>query len=97
MKKINSILGGMLFVSLLLTSCGGNSIESDAQKVADLACKAQKLKLIGASGERSIVADSTALAAEAAKLTIEMEKKYSTPEDQVKFSEAYFKALGKCK
>ena len=43
MKKIMSIFGAVLFASLILTSCGGNSIEKDAKKYAELMCKSQKL------------------------------------------------------
>ena len=43
MKKVMTIFGAILFATIILTSCGGGSIESDAKKVAELQCKAQKL------------------------------------------------------
>ena len=44
-----TIFGVILFASFILTSCGGNSIESDAKKYAELMCKAQKLATEGAA------------------------------------------------
>ena len=44
MKKVKTIFGELLFASIILTSCGGNSIESDAKKMSELVCKAQKLQ-----------------------------------------------------
>ena len=49
-----NVIGAILFVSIIFTSCGGNSIESDAKKVADLLCKAQKLTEKAASGDASV-------------------------------------------
>ena len=54
-----TILGVVLFASFILTSCGGNSIESDAKRCAELMCKAQKLATEGvakaATGDMSVV------------------------------------------
>ena len=38
-----TIFGTMFIALVILKSCGGNSIESDAKKYAQLMCKAQKL------------------------------------------------------
>ena len=35
MKKVKTIFGAILLASMVLTSCGGGSIESDANKVAE--------------------------------------------------------------
>lgn len=48
MKK-SLFLGAILFASLILTSCGGNSIEKDAKNYAELMCKAQKISAEGAA------------------------------------------------
>lgn len=48
-----------LFALLLMTSCGGNSIEKDAKKVAELQCKAQKLAAKATTGDNSIIEEST--------------------------------------
>lgn len=101
MKKIITICGAFFIASLTLVSCGGNSIESDAKKTADLACKAQKLATEGAvkaaSGDMSALTESTELATEAASLAIEMQDKYKDASDYLKFSAAYMKALADCK
>jgi len=91
MKKLMTIFGAMIIASVMLTSCGGNSIESDAKKYAELSCKAQKLATEGAYQE------STKLMTEAASLATEMQGKYKDASDYQKFSAAYSKALADCK
>ena len=95
-----TIFGVILFASFILTSCGGNSIESDAKKYAELMCKAQKLATEGAAkaatGDMSAITESTKLASEAASLAQEMQGKYKDAADYQKFSTAYLKALGDC-
>ncbi len=101
MKKIIFNLTAIAFVSLLLTSCGSNSIESDAKKYAELMCKAQKLATEGAakmaSGDMSAMTESTKLATEAASLATEMQGKYKDAIDYQNFSAVYLKALADCK
>ena len=83
---------------VILTSCdGANGIEKDAKKVADLQCKAQKLLLKAASGDVSIIAESTKLAGEAATLSKEMETKYTLETDKQKFAEALLKEMQDCR
>ena len=101
MKKIVFNLTAIAFVSLLLTSCGGNSIESDAKKYAELMCKAQKLATEGAAkaatGDMSAMTESTKLMTEATSLATEMQGKYKDASDYQNFSAAYLKALANCK
>ena len=101
MKKLIFNLTAIAFVSLLLTSCGGNSIESDAKKYAELMCKAQKLATEGAAkaaaGDMSAMTESTKLMTEAASLATEMQGKYKDASDYQNFSAAYLKALADCK
>ena len=101
MKKIMTIFGAVLFASLILSSCGGNSIESDAKKYAELMCKSQKLAAEGASkaaaGDMSAITESTKLISEAGSLAQEMEGKYKDAADYQKFTDAYLKAMGDCK
>ena len=58
-----TIFGAMFIVSVIMTSCGGNSIESDAKKYAELMCKATKLATEGAAkaatGDMSAMTEST--------------------------------------
>jgi hypothetical protein len=97
MKKLMTIFGAIMIVSVVLTSCGGSSIESDAKKVADLQCKAQQLMQKANAGDMSVIAESTKLASEATSLSKEMEGKYTSDSDKQKFAEALLKEMGNCK
>lgn len=98
MKKTMTILGAFLFASTILTSCGGgNSPESDAKKLAELNCKAQKVAQKLASGDQSAAEESTKLAKEAADLAKELEGKYTSEADLKKYKEALEKENGNCK
>jgi hypothetical protein len=97
MKNVMTIFGAVLFASVMLVSCGGDSIQSDAKKVAELQCKAQELMQKATSGDMSVVEESTKLANEAATLSKEMEGKYTSDSDKQKFSEALLKEMGNCK
>ena len=92
-----TIFGAILFASFILTSCGGNSIESDAKKYAELMCKATKLATEGATGDMSAMTESTKLMTEATSLATEMQGKYKDASDYQNFSAAYLKALANCK
>lgn len=100
MKNTVSIFGAILIAAATLTSCGGDSIESDAKKVADLTCKAQKMAAEAAekaaSGDMSAFTESTEIATEAASLAAEMQGKYNDASDYQKFNAAYLKALADC-
>jgi hypothetical protein len=96
MKKVMTIFGAILFASVILTSCGGGSIEKDAKKVAELQCKAQELIQKATSGDMSVMEESTKLASEAATLSKEMEEKYTSDSDKKKFAEALLKEMGNC-
>ena len=91
-----TFLGAILLTASVLTSCGGGSIESDAKKVAELQCKAQKLVEKASSGDMSVMEESQKLSAEAASLMTEMEGKYTSESDQKAFGEALVKEAGNC-
>jgi predicted small secreted protein len=101
MKKTMTIFGVILFASFILTSCGGNSIESDAKKLAELMCKAQKLYTEGSAkaetGDMSAFKESAKIAYEAEAFANEMQGKYKDAADYQKFTTAYLKAMGDCK
>lgn len=97
MKKTMTIWGVLIITSTILISCGGGSVESDAKKVAELQCKAQKLMQKATSGDMSVMEESTKLTSEAAALSKEMEGKYTTDSDKQKFAEALMKEMGNCK
>jgi hypothetical protein len=97
MKKVMIIFGAILFAFVILTSCGGGSIESDAKTVAELQCKVKKLIQKASSGDLSVMEESTKLLSEAATLSKEMEGKYTSDSDNQKFAEALLKEMGNCK
>jgi hypothetical protein len=97
MKKLMTIFGATAIASFLLTSCAGSSIESDAKKVAELQCKAQKLMQKATTGDMTLIEESTKLASEATTLSREIEEKYPSESDKKKFAEALLKELGNCK
>lgn len=97
MKKLMTIFGAIIFASVILTSCGGGSIESDAKKVAEHQCKAQKLMQKATLGDMSVMEENTKLASEATTLSKEMEGKYILDSDKKIFAEALLKEMGNCK
>ena len=102
MKKIITNVGVLIFASVILCSCGGKSVETDAQKLADVMCKSQNLakKRYLEGGEVNMAAamkERQKLISEAASLNQEMIKKYSNQDDYQEFTAAYIKALRKCK
>ena len=86
-----------MITSLILTSCGGGSIESDAKKIANLACKTIALGEKVASGDASAAEELEKVEAEGKSLSEELEKKYSTKEEKEKFEKAVMEEMGKCK
>jgi hypothetical protein len=96
MKRGIKIFGAIFFVSMLLTSCSGGSIEQDAKKMADLQCQAQQLSKKAMTGDMSVIAESTKLASDAAALSKELEGKYTSDEDKRKFGEALLKEMANC-
>jgi hypothetical protein len=97
MTKKLTLAGVFVAISLFMASCGGGSIESDAKKLAELQCKAQKLIEKSADGDMGVIEESTKLTKEAAELTRELEGKYSSDSDKKKLAEALLKAMGDCK
>jgi hypothetical protein len=56
--KLFKISTSTLFFSVILSSYGKNSIESDAKKMATLQCETQQLMQKAAGGDISIMAES---------------------------------------
>jgi len=88
MKK--TIQTFVLIIILTLSSCS-SSIESDAQKVADIQCKVQKL-----INDPSSLEKSQKLMNEIKTLTQKMQHKYSSFEEQQKFAQALSEATANC-
>lgn len=87
-KKTITILGMFLFV---LTSCS-SSMESDAEKLAEMQCRSYQLMEKLGKGE-STMEESTSLMAEMELFNKEMKAKYASDQDKQKFEEACLKAV----
>lgn len=92
MKKLVLLLTAVAFTALF-TAC--DSVERDAQHVADLTCKAQKAAVGLVTGEAS-ADDVRKLREEARKIKRDMEGKYSDPEDRKKFAKLLLEKMGDC-
>ena len=90
MKKMIQVFTVLLFLLIVLSSCN-NSIEADAQKVANLQCKVQKLINDPTSLEKN-----QKLMTEINELTQKMQRKYSSLEEQQKFAQVLSEAMAKC-
>jgi len=95
MKSLKITIG--LFATLLLASCG-SSVESDAQKLADLMCKSQKIskQILAGELDANDVSKSAAFAMEAAELKEEIGVKYTSKEEKKAFEKAVLKAMKNC-
>lgn len=97
MKIKNTILIACVLSMIVFVGCGGGSIESDAQKLADIECEAKKIVERTGSGDMSTLEESAKLSSKAMELSAELEKKYTTEADKEAFLKAYLKARENCK
>ena len=97
MKKIIYCLGLTMMTISLFSNCGDNPIEKDAQKLADLKCKAQKIYGKLTSGDLSVINESNKLEFQVDSLSVEMEEKYSSEADKETFDKALSEAMNDCK
>ena len=98
MKYLINVIVIIIFASVILFRILGNSIESDAKKLADAICKSEQLSKSGnvEVGEAAHQ-ESQKLMQEAASLNGEMIKKYKDPIDYKQFTSIYMQAISKCK
>ena len=92
MKK-TAIWFAVVALTTLFTAC--DSVERDAQHVADLTCKAQKAALGLVTGETS-GDEVRKLRDEARKIKRDMEGKYADPADRKKFAKLLLEKMGDC-
>lgn len=85
MKILTSLVITVLMTALIM-GCGGNSIERDAQRVADLICQSQELAMEAAGGDMSLMEESERLMREAEALQDDLESKYANSEDAMEFT-----------
>lgn len=91
----NTIKTTLMIATLVFSSCG-SSISSDAQKIANLQCKAQELQQNGLTGDESSLEETQELIAESAALIQEMNAKYNSFEEKQEFAQALSKAKANC-
>lgn len=97
MRKLTFLIGAIMLASFTLTSCGGNSMESDAKKMAELQCKAMELMEKVMEGDEAAMADSEKFGKEAQDFAKEIEAKYTSEADQEAFGKAFAKEFENCK
>lgn len=95
MKTLSQKLVAIATLLLMLSSCG-SSIQSDAQKVADLQCEAQKLMQKAMSGDASVQQEAQKLLSKSQSLANEMNSKYSSMEEKQEFTKALMSAKSNC-
>lgn len=95
MKTITSRMMPLI-LAVILIGCGGNSIERDAKRVADLYCEARELAQNAANGDLASIEESTKLTQRAEALQRELEGKYSSAEESQKFAEILSRKMRRC-
>lgn len=95
MKRNKIIFGLILSLISTLYSCK-SSVEKDAQKIAELKCESKELLKKISSGDMSVIEDSKNLGEKITQLSEEMDKKYTSDEDQKAFFEALKSASAEC-
>jgi len=93
MKHLKTICGVILITSFILTSCGGNSLEKDATKIAEMTCNFITLQNKDITGHES---ELIKLGTELQEFKKELDKKYASAEDKAKFQLVFNKALLDC-
>ena len=85
------------FSLFLLISCSqGGNLESDANALAELQCRALRLTQKAQEGDVSSLQEGLNLAKDAAELANKFKKKYTSEQDTTQFSEVYLRELKKC-
>lgn len=95
MRRFKITIG--LIAVFFLASCG-NSISSDAQKLADLECKSRELhqKMRSGDTDPSAAEELDGILKEMEDLVEAYEKKYTSDEQQKELEEVFLKATKNC-
>lgn len=96
MKRLATVLVMTLSMSFVFVGCG-NSMESDAKKLAKLYCKNQEILERVMSGDESAMEEAAKFAEEAETLSEEMLEKYTTEKESMEFTKAVMKETQNCK
>lgn len=82
----------IVVIALFLFNCGGSEMEKDAQKLAKLTWQMSELSQKISSGDKSVMSEATDVGTKVSTLADELQKKYSSKEDEAKFTTIYLKA-----
>jgi hypothetical protein len=93
MKKLFVIISAIAVALFIFNSCEGNQIELDAKKAAEMSCKIEKLQQQAINSKGPELIELQKLSSELIAFTDEIEKKYTSEEDKMKFKEAFNNAL----
>ena len=96
MTRLWMSLAQVAIAAVILTACG-KSVDSDAQKLADLQCRSLKIAKKAMTGDVSTLNESNKLLAELAVLYAELEGRYTTAEEKAELAKAYLEAMKSCK
>ncbi|HLV41466.1 MAG TPA: hypothetical protein VKY37_04245 [Brumimicrobium sp.] len=96
MKNIKLLIGSLLFISLTMTSCGGDTIQSDAKKMAELHCESMSLMEKVIAGDEDAMLDIEKLGEKAGGFEKEIKGKYTEKSEQEAFAKAFAKEIEKC-
>lgn len=90
-------MGAVIIASFLITSCGGNSIENDAKRMAELHCESMDLMEKVIAGDEDAMVEIEKLSEKAGGFEKEIKGKYLEKADQEAFTKAFTKEIEKCK
>lgn len=86
-------------VAIMPISACGNSIESDAKRLAELQCRAKLMseKMMSGESELADLSATISLAKGASELMEELDGKYTTEKEKEQLEKALRKAMEDCK
>ncbi|MFO8021828.1 MAG: hypothetical protein R6U65_05115 [Perlabentimonas sp.] len=97
MKNLFKIFGAIFIAIFLLSSCTTDSVESDAKKLAKLACEFVKLEQQYLEGDESILEKLEVLDEEGESLSEILMKKYEEDQEaQDRFNEVFEEEMKRC-
>ncbi|MFP4555512.1 MAG: hypothetical protein ACLFNU_01465 [Bacteroidales bacterium] len=97
MKNLANIFGAIIIAIFLFSGCSSDSVESDAKKLAKLACEFVKLEQQYLDGDESILDKLEALDEEGENLSeVFMHKYEDDQEAQDRFNKIFEEEMMKC-
>jgi hypothetical protein len=86
-----------LLAAFLFSACSNSELKKDAQQLADIECESKKILERAGGGDLSAIEDNLNLARQLDSLRKEIDRKYVSEGDKVKFAKELVDALANCK